>query len=140
MMNTTARILFTALGLFTAISPFAADWNETHIYNPLWTPHAKFHNAQTMLFGAALGLLTLAFAWMARPDRRQVLVTAIFAGLYWLTQALSITFPDTALADPEPQGLAMPVVWGLQLTQLHMDVVLLALVVVASVLALRRPR
>jgi hypothetical protein len=46
--------LFTLVSIVLAVSPYAADWNETHIYNPEWPPHAKFHDAQTMLLGTLL--------------------------------------------------------------------------------------
>lgn len=63
---TTGKIIISFLGLFTAVSPYVADWNVTHIYNPLWTPHAKFHNAQTMALGAFLGTLTLYCLWFRK--------------------------------------------------------------------------
>lgn len=47
--------IITLVALVTIIGPFVADWNATHIYNPRRTPHAKFHNAQTMLLGLGLG-------------------------------------------------------------------------------------
>ncbi len=55
--------IITLVALITIFGPYLADWNETHIYNPRWTPHAKFHNAQTMAFGPLLGALSLYFLW-----------------------------------------------------------------------------
>ena len=63
---TAGKIIISVLGLFTAISPYLADWNVTHIYNPTWPPHAKFHNAQTMVLGAFLGALTLYCLWFRK--------------------------------------------------------------------------
>src|SRR5690242_348485 len=102
------RLVLSFVAVFTAVSPYAADWNETHIYNPNWPPHAKFHNAQTMLFGAAVGLLSLVYLWTPRWARTHVGVGAVFAAIYWVTQMFSLTFPGTALRDPTPAGLDMP--------------------------------
>lgn len=94
--------MITLVALVTIIGPFLADWNETHIFNPRWTPHAKFHNAQTMLLGVGLGVSALWFVWRRNGDRKSNLLAAvIFAALYYITQAGSITFPGTALFDPE---------------------------------------
>jgi hypothetical protein len=42
------KVLISLVAAETAAGPYMFDWNETHIYNPTWPPHAKFHNAQTM--------------------------------------------------------------------------------------------
>ncbi len=34
-----------------------------HMKNPAWPPHAKFHNAQTILLGLGLGILTVILAY-----------------------------------------------------------------------------
>jgi hypothetical protein len=38
------KVLSSLVAAETAVGPYLADWNETHIYNPAWPPHAKFHN------------------------------------------------------------------------------------------------
>ena len=102
------RILVTPVALMTAIGPFVADWNATHIYNPTWPPHAKYHNAQTMLLGLALGTCSLFFTWRRSGDAHaHFRVAALFASLYWITQLGSITFPGAAFVDPERAGTGL---------------------------------
>ncbi len=57
------RVLICAIAVETTVGPYLADWNATHIYNPTWPPHAKFHNAQTMSLGVGLGLATFWQLW-----------------------------------------------------------------------------
>src|SRR5262245_37810344 len=90
--------LFTFISIFLAVSAYAADWNETHIYNLRWPPPAKFHNAQTMLLGTLLAGMTLSFTWRSRVDPNTNLMAA---AAYWVALCLSITFPGTAFLDPE---------------------------------------
>jgi len=59
-------LLLTAANLFQVIGAYAADWNETHIYNRNWPPHAKFHNAQTMAMAVVLAVASLYFVWRKR--------------------------------------------------------------------------
>lgn len=119
------KLLISFMALFTSISPYLADWNETHIYNPHWPPHAKFHNAQTMVFGALLGLLSLWSLWVRRDisESEKLNQGALFAALYWLAQLPAILFPGTAFNDPN--GLTMPVVFGIQLNQVILAVILI---------------
>ena len=80
---TVGRLLFTFIALFTILSPYAADWNVMHIYNPRWPPHAKFHNGQTMAIWVIIQLATLFFTWRNSKDRTgNVLAAAIFGGAY----------------------------------------------------------
>ncbi len=73
------------------------DWNETHVFNPRWPPHAKFHNAQTMSLAVALAGQAL---WrLTRPQGTNN--AAVLAATYWATQLVSVRFPGAELRDPE---------------------------------------
>lgn len=137
-MKYLGKALLTLVALVTGIGCYLADWNETHIYNPTWPPHAKFHNAQTMLFGTVACLLSLFFLWRPRATKSDLQAATAFAAMYWVTQMGSITFPGTSLFDPSPRGPVMPVVLGFHVTQIHMDVVLLVLAAAGYILALRQ--
>ena len=131
----TGRVILTVIAVGTIVSPFLADWNATHIYNPLWPPHAKFHNAQTMIMGVLLGFAALFFTWRLRGELRTNLLPAwLFAGLYWISQPFAFTFPGVAWTDPnllppEHTLSEFPL-------QLRGDVVLFALLALAGWLIL----
>lgn len=96
------KALLTLVAVFTAVSPYVADWNHTHVLNPLWPPHARFHNGQTMAMGTLLAVATLYFVWRRRGDARSNLSAAVgFAGLYWVSQAAAILYPGAAYFDPQ---------------------------------------
>lgn len=89
------------------IGGFLADfviWETArqHMKNPAWLPHAKFHNAQTMLMGIGLGLLgglsLFAFRPLTLPG---FLIASGAASLYWISMILAPLFPGTAWSDPE---------------------------------------
>ena len=61
-------VLISMIAAETAVGPYLADWNETHIYNPTWPPHAKFHNGQTMSMGACLAAMTLWQLWQTHDS------------------------------------------------------------------------
>jgi uncharacterized membrane protein len=102
------RILFSLVALITAFGGYLADWNETHVKNPNWPPHARFHNGQTMSMGMGLGLLTLYFTWRVgstKSTSEESLNSAFFAALtgclYWLTGMSAILYPGSFWTDPE---------------------------------------
>ena len=98
----SGKILITLVAIWTTCGAYFFDWNHTHIFNPRWTPHAKFHNAQTMLLGTCIGLITLWVLWVQKIDKKESLRLSIILGsIYWLTQIGSLFFPGTALVDPE---------------------------------------
>jgi hypothetical protein len=122
---TPGKILVSLVGSSAAVGAFAADWNETHIYNPNWPPHAKFHNAQTMVFAVDLAAISLYQLWVRKPYTRSSLRWAtLFAGLFWGAQAPAILFPGTAFTDPEQAG-SQPKVLGVTINQVVGQVVLI---------------
>ncbi|MEV5720336.1 DUF6640 family protein [Amycolatopsis mediterranei] len=93
------RALISLTSLVTAVGPYKADWNETHVYNPEWPPHAKFHNGQTMSLGLALGATSLWQLWR-RPTRAGLDAGAVLASLYWVTQISALAYPGSRAVDP----------------------------------------
>ena len=96
------RLVLTFVAAVTGISPFLADWNETHIYNHNWPPHAKFHNAQTISMAALLSTASLFFIWRTRSGVRTDLPAAVvLTSLYWASQSAAFAFPGVAWTDPD---------------------------------------
>lgn len=109
------RALLTLSAASQCVGPFIADFNETHVLNPRWPPHARFHNGQTMSMGVCLSLATLYYTYrmpyhgsdrvpgsatyiMARDS---VLTAAICGSLYWITGLSAILYPGSKGLDPE---------------------------------------
>ncbi|KAJ6510890.1 hypothetical protein C8R45DRAFT_858885 [Mycena sanguinolenta] len=122
-MTTFGKSLITLVALVTSTGCYIADWNETHIFNPTWPPHAKFHNGQTMSMGALLGIATLwylyapvvtgagakgkesAGIWRAvRRDAElaKLQTTVVLGALYWVTQLSGYFYPGSGAFDPIP--------------------------------------
>jgi hypothetical protein len=101
-MSLASRLIFSVIGTSLPIAAHAADMNETHIYNPSWPPHAKFHVGQTLSLSLLLGGLTLFFAWKPTKNLPAMVAGAgLSASAYFLTQATAIFYPNTAFFDPD---------------------------------------
>lgn len=69
---TVARWLIGSVGVM-GLGGLLADYliwptARQHMKNPAWPPHAKFHNAQTMLLGIGLGILSLVLVMISTVD------------------------------------------------------------------------
>ena len=111
---TAGRILLTVCAILTPTASFLADWSETHVLNPNWPPHAKFHNGQTMSFALLLGILTVYYTWRpsssSSSSQQQRIVgkkkddlwtAAIFASVYYVAGLSAIFYPGSLAVDPE---------------------------------------
>jgi hypothetical protein len=62
----------------------AVDWNTTHLFNPAWHPHARFHDALFLLILDATSLVILWLLW--RPSKEPEIglrVAALFSAAVW---------------------------------------------------------
>ncbi|KAK0705649.1 hypothetical protein B0H67DRAFT_558209 [Lasiosphaeris hirsuta] len=104
------KLLLTLDAIGLLLGAPIADYNHTHIFNPRWPPHAKFHGAQTITLSVLLGLLTLYYTWRRTTTRtaaRDSARTAALTGsVYWVAGIAAILFPGTDGVDPEfgPSG------------------------------------
>ncbi len=67
-----------------AIVSTAVDWNTTHLFNPAWHPHARFHDALFLLLLDGATLIMLWLLW--RPSREPavaVIAATLFALAVW---------------------------------------------------------
>ena len=132
-MTLSSRLLFTLVGVSLPIAAHAADMNESHIYNPEWPPHAKFHDGQTLSMSIVLGALTIFLAWKSsRYVPTMVAGTACAASLYFVTQSSAILYPGTAYSESE----VPPTLLGIPAAHV-IDGVYLSTVAIATYLGLR---
>ena len=97
---TIGRSLLTINAVVVMAGGFIADMGKTHMRNPRWPPHAKFHNAQTIGLGAILGAASLWFTWKAQ--RPADLGVAVLAGeAIYASWVFATLMPGTAWTDPE---------------------------------------
>ncbi|EPE29996.1 hypothetical protein GLAREA_01156 [Glarea lozoyensis ATCC 20868] len=99
------RILLSVPAVMQLIGPFYADFSHTHVFNPNWPPHAKFHNGQTMSMGACLCFITLYYTFRPTVDvvqeKDSLFTAALMASLYWGTGVSAILYPGSKGMDPE---------------------------------------
>ncbi|TNE47604.1 MAG: hypothetical protein EP343_18775 [Deltaproteobacteria bacterium] len=62
----TAQILLT-LGVLEFLGPVFRDSGPSHLLNPDWVGHARFHMAWTIGFWSLTGLVSLYLIWFRRP-------------------------------------------------------------------------
>ncbi|KAL0478115.1 DNA repair and recombination protein [Acrasis kona] len=122
------KIILSFVSIFGLFGGWLADFNDTHIYNPNWSGHAKFHVGHTMIIGTTLGVASLYFLFISKMGTRleRLNVSTLLNSIYWFSQSLSILVPFATYFDPDFKR-KMPVINGFQLTQLHLDIVLLTL-------------
>ncbi|KAI0552443.1 hypothetical protein F4679DRAFT_89412 [Xylaria curta] len=106
------RILLTIDSFLLIVGSPVADYSATHIFNPNWPPHAKFHNGQTITMSVMLGLATLFYTWRspASPTVQKEfrLISAFTGSIYWLAGLCAILYPGTMGLDPEFGGPGFP--------------------------------
>lgn len=98
----TGRNLLLAAAAFTTVGGFLFDWNRTHLFNPKWTPHAKFHDAFTILLGTMLG--AGSFSLLLKKDgdsAMQLKWGTLLPAFFWAAQAGSFAFPGAKGLEAE---------------------------------------
>jgi hypothetical protein len=131
------RLLLSGLAGLTAVSGYLADWNRTHLYNPRWPPHAKFHDAWSILLGTGLGGFSLYLLWRRGTDPElELSLGAGLTALFWAGQAGSYLFPGTAGMESEFPHL-LPRAAGIPLNEAAASAGMLALTATAYAWARR---
>lgn len=133
-MTKAGRWILGGVATMAATNGYLIDWNHTHLFNPNWPPHAKFHDAWTILLGTGLGIGSL---YSLRKG--QVGAAAMQPALFFGTQLGSFAFPNTGGMDAEfPERV--PEIAGVRLNEAPFGIALLALTALGYGLARREER
>jgi hypothetical protein len=101
----TAQLLLT-LTAFEFFGPAFRDYNATHVLNPAWVGHARFHLIWLLGFMIGSGIANLYLIWLRRPfEVRNLWLSfawqACNLGGFWISVVLApvyggaVTMPDT---------------------------------------------
>jgi hypothetical protein len=99
-----AAMLLTLIAIVYGIIPLLVDLTPTHIFHPLWTPHARFHVVWQISVNTMLGLLTVGLAWWPGPNRSLRLKLASLLGCIalggFVVAALTSSMYGGSLSEP----------------------------------------
>ena len=82
--NKLGKLVLSFVLVVGAVVSTAVDWNTTHLFNPAWHPHARFHDALFLLFLDAMSLVVFWLLW--RPSKEPevaIKVAALFSAAVW---------------------------------------------------------
>jgi hypothetical protein len=107
------RSLLTLANVITVAAPIAADWNDSHIFNPRWPGHARFHGVTALAMATTLSSLNVWSIWSdAGADRATArFFAAAVPVAYWAPFFVAPLVPGTAMEDaphPVPRLAGVP--------------------------------
>lgn len=111
-----SRLVLSGAAIGTIIGTGLADLNSTHVFNPAWPPHARFHNATGWGTVAGSQLLALWLLWrpgqQTTDDDTAVTTAAVLSAIAWMPFFLALGISG---ADVEDEPGQLPRVAGVPL-------------------------
>lgn len=86
------RSLITFSILLYAIVVPILEINETHVFNPNWTPHAKIHEVWQLITNTGIGVLCLWLVWVRKETKLSGILSLLVTGGFLLAYGLKNTY------------------------------------------------
>lgn len=103
-----SRLILSGTAIGTIIGTGRADLNATHVFNPAWPPHARFHNATGWGTITGTQLLALWLLWRPRQQARDhdaaVTTAALLTAIAWAPFFPALALSGAGIED-EPGHL-----------------------------------
>jgi len=110
MPRSRGHALIALAATITAVVPFLTDWNDTHVFNPQWLPHARFHTATSIGMAAILSPVALWLLWRRPNDPAAVTAAALIPIAYWAPFFAAAGVRGAGIEDP---GRRLPRIAGI---------------------------
>lgn len=95
------KALLTLANAITIGGPVTADWNPSHIFNPDWPAHARFHGVTGLAMATTLSSAAIWTIWAGSGDRDAArFFAAAIPVAYWAPFFVAPLVPGTAVDDP----------------------------------------
>jgi len=75
-----AIITFSVI-LYAIAVPFL-EINETHVFNPDWTPHVRVHEVWQLIANSSIGVLCLWLVWVRKETRVSSILSLVITGSF----------------------------------------------------------
>ena len=104
------KLLLSFLLIGGAVVSVLVDWNESHLKNPTWHPHAVFHDVVLLGFLSLASLWALGLLWRRSAEPRVALLTAasvpvFFWGMFPVAWAVPGSSPSASWDQNPPAFL-----------------------------------
>lgn len=108
------RVLLSLIVAFVGIGSIPVDLNSSHIFNPAWPPHARYHDVMLLVVWAGIAGVALWLLWRrsAEPHVGVVvatLVPLISTGAFFVALLVPGASPMLGPDVPLPELGGMPI-------------------------------
>jgi len=76
-----------AIILYTMVVPYL-EINDTHVFNPDWTPHVRIHEVWQLITNSSIGLLCLYLLWYKNEMKLSAILSLIVMGGFLLAYTI----------------------------------------------------
>jgi hypothetical protein len=97
------RVLLSLAIAFTLLFDWGAEVNATHVWNPQWHAHARFHAVWQLATQLTMSVVALGFIWARRSATlllAGIVVAACESVGFIVSFALRPLFDSTGVASP----------------------------------------
>ena len=125
-----AKILLSVLVVISTLVSVVVDWNSSHVFNPDWHPHGRFHDVMLLTLLVGLVPLLLWLLWRSSPEPEVAItvttaILVIFWGSFYVNLLIPGTTPAANLEESPPSLLGLP---------LYPNMVIAAIIIVLALI------
>ena len=84
-------IITFSIFLYAIVVPFL-ELNDTHVFNPDWTPHVRIHEVWQLFTNTGVGILCLWLVWFKRELKISAILSMLITGGFLLAYLLKDTY------------------------------------------------